>query len=162
MDFEGFRLVDTVDSYRPGSGRIRMRAVVPERSSILDAHFPGHPLVPGVLLIETMAQASGYLLLASGGCERMPFLAEVNAAKLRRFVGPGSVLLVEANLVHEGSGYAVTEARIEVEPAPGAAPAKGAVAEAELRFRTVPFPSPDLRGRVAAAMRAVGLADAPS
>ena len=38
--------------------------MVPEASPVFEGHFPGHPLVPGVLLTETMAQASGYLVLA--------------------------------------------------------------------------------------------------
>lgn len=149
MDLEGFRLVDRVEALSLAEGRLRMSAAVPMRSSILDAHFPDHPLMPGVLLVEAMAQASGYLLLAINKCERMPFLAEIREAKLRAFVTPGTALAVEARLEHEGSGYAVTHGRIEREGK--------AVAEAELRFRTVPFPSPDLRGRIVEATRRVGL-----
>jgi 3-hydroxyacyl-[acyl-carrier-protein] dehydratase len=90
------------------------------------------PLVPGVLLTETMAQASGYLVLALMDFSHMPFLMAVDKARFRTFVGPGAVLAIAAELEHEGSGYAVTKARIAVEGKP--------ICDAGLRFRTMPFP----------------------
>ncbi|MGE0717233.1 MAG: 3-hydroxyacyl-ACP dehydratase FabZ family protein [Alphaproteobacteria bacterium] len=150
MELEAFRLVDRVVSLSRDERRIVLSAAVPLRSTILDAHFPGFPLMPGVLLIEAMAQASGYLLLALGDAARMPLLAEVREAKMRASVPPGAELAVEAALEHDGSGYAVTR---------GAIARDGKrVAEAELRLRTVPFPTPELRAGVMAAMQRVGLA----
>ena len=67
----------------------------------------------------------------------MPFLAQVEQAKLRRFVEPGTALTITAKLVHLGSGYAVTQGRVESEA--------GLVAEAGIRFRTLPFPSEEMR-----------------
>ncbi|MDT9170776.1 3-hydroxyacyl-ACP dehydratase FabZ family protein, partial [Escherichia coli] len=78
-------------------------------------HFPGHPLVPGVLLTETMAQASGYLVLAHLDFAQMPFLMAVDKARFRSFVGPGAALDITASLEHDGSGYAVTKAAIRHE-----------------------------------------------
>ena len=43
---------------------IRVEAHVPTTSTIFEGHFPGHPLMPGVLLIEAMAQTSGWLIIA--------------------------------------------------------------------------------------------------
>ena len=48
--------------------------------------------MPGVLLIESMAQTSGWLLVALMKFERMPFLAAVKEAKMRGFVSPGELL----------------------------------------------------------------------
>ncbi len=70
--------------------------------------------MPGVLLVETMAQTAGWLLLALNGFRRMPFLAAVKEAKFRAFVGPGTPLAVHARRSHDGSGYAVATTRIEI------------------------------------------------
>lgn len=137
MRIEYFQLIDAVEELMPAEGRIRCRATVPESATIFEGHFPGYPIMPGVLLVESMAQTSGHLLLAGNGFSRMPFLAEIKTAKLRSFVQPGTVLSVTAALEHEGSGYAVTRGCIEL--------AGKSIAEAELRFRTLPFPSDALR-----------------
>ena len=51
--------------------------------------------MPGVLLIEAMAQTSGWLVVAVNRFERMPFLAAVKEAKFRTFVTPGHKLAVD-------------------------------------------------------------------
>jgi 3-hydroxyacyl-[acyl-carrier-protein] dehydratase len=100
-------------------------------SPVFEGHFPGMPLVPGVLLIETMAQASGMLLLAVKDFSAMPFLMSVDGAKMRTFVEPGAVLDIEAELEHDGSGFAVTKAKITS--------GGKKVCDAQLKLRTVPF-----------------------
>ena len=133
MRLEYFDMIDrVVELDRPGK-RILARSTVPAASPVFDGHFPGHPLVPGVLLTETMAQASGYLVLALTDFTHMPFLMGVDKARFRTFVGPGAELEVEAFLEHEGSGYAVTRAKIAVE--------SRAICDADLRFRIMPFPA---------------------
>jgi 3-hydroxyacyl-[acyl-carrier-protein] dehydratase len=149
MRIETFHLVDRVEELRLADGYIRCRATVPEAASIFEGHFPGHPLMPGVLLVESMAQTSGQLLLAHHEFTRMVLLAEIRSAKFRRMVPPGTLMSVAGKLVHDGSGYAVTEGAITVDGK--------AVAEAELRFRTLPFPSEETRAAMRDYALSIGL-----
>lgn len=150
MNLETFQMIDRVEALDVAANRIRCLAVVPERSSILDHHFPGNPILPGVFMIETMAQCAGYLVLAVNGFSRMPFLARVDGAKLRRFVEPRTSLTVSASLDHEGSGFVVAEGSIAVDGKE--------IASTALRFRTIPFPSDEARQMLLDAATAVGIA----
>src|SRR5947209_18683572 len=106
MRLEYFCMIDRVLSV--GLDSIAAEAVVPAESPVFEGHFPGHPLVPGVLLVETMAQASGYMLLARSGFTRMPLLSSVKEAKFHSFVVAESRLEVTAAMAPAGSGYLVT------------------------------------------------------
>lgn len=151
MRLEYFQMIDRVLAADGES--LSAEARVPDASTVFEGHFPGYPLVPGVLLVETMAQAAGYLLLSRTGFARMPFLASVKEAKLRSFVGPGAALAVEARLVHEGSGYAVLSGRIES--------GGKRVCDAELTLRVLPFPAPELEAAMRAQAARIGLAAPP-
>ena len=137
MRIEYFQLIDRIADIDLEARTIRTEAEVPAVNTIFEGHFPGHPLMPGVLLIEAMAQTSGWLVVGATKFERMPLLAAVKAAKLRSFVLPGQMLAVSARLVHEGSGYAVAAASASV---------KGKqVCDAEITLRVMPFPNADFR-----------------
>jgi 3-hydroxyacyl-[acyl-carrier-protein] dehydratase len=137
MRLEYFFLIDRIVDLNLDEQTIRVEANVPTASTIFEGHFPGYPLMPGVLLIETMAQASGWLLIGLRKFSRMPFFAAVKEAKLRGFVKPGEALMVSAKVSHDGSGFARTQAEIRRDGK--------VVCSAELTFRLVPFPSPDFR-----------------
>jgi 3-hydroxyacyl-[acyl-carrier-protein] dehydratase len=136
MRLEYFQMVDRIAHFDPDGRRVEVSARVPDESPVFAGHFPGHPLMPGVLLIETMAQTSGWLILGLSQFVRMPFLVGVKEAKLRSFVAPGRALAVEARIDHEGSGYTVTRAAIRTDGE--------RVCDAELLFRLMPFPDATL------------------
>ncbi|MFM9973924.1 MAG: 3-hydroxyacyl-ACP dehydratase FabZ family protein [Beijerinckiaceae bacterium] len=133
MRLEYFEMIDTVPAFDREGRTLTAEALVPMESPVFEGHFPGHPLVPGVLLTETMAQASGYLLLGLNRLSHMPFLMGVDEARFRHFVTPGQKLLVEARFDQEGSGYAATKAKIRVDGK--------MVASASLRFALTAFPA---------------------
>src|SRR5258708_35258202 len=138
MQLEYFQLIERILDLNIDAKTIQVEAQVPEHNTIFEGHFPGYPIMPGVLLIESMAQTSGWLLLALMKFEPMPFLAAVKEAKMRGFVSPGEMLTIDANILHEGSGYAMTEARVRV---------GGKLrSNATLTFSHIAFPNPDLRG----------------
>jgi len=149
---EYFQMIDRVVSVDPEG--IAAEATVPLASPVFEGHFPGHPLVPGVLLVETMAQASGYLLLHRLGFARMPFLIGSKETKLRSFVAPGAVLSVTATLVHEGSGFAVTNAAIT-------AGGKRICEVRELKFSVQDFPAHELRTAMRGRAVQIGLIKEP-
>src|ERR1700754_3090049 len=113
MNLEYFQMIDRILDLNTVEKTITVEAHVPAQSTIFEGHFPGYPIMPGVLLIESMAQTSGWLLTALLKFERMPFLAAVKEAKMRGFVAPGELLTIDASMVYEGSVYAITEARIK-------------------------------------------------
>ena len=140
MRIEYFQLIDRIVELDLPGRTIRTEATVPNASTIFEGHFPGYPLMPGVLLIETMAQTSGWLVVAINRFERMPFLAAVKDAKLRTFVKPGQVILGSATLKHDGSGYAMTEAKLAI--------GGKTVCEATLTFSVSPFPNLEMAQRM--------------
>jgi 3-hydroxyacyl-[acyl-carrier-protein] dehydratase len=148
MHLEYFQLIDRIADLNVSERTITVEAQVPQQNTIFEGHFPGYPLMPGVLLIEAMAQTSGWLLIAILKFERMPFLAAVKEAKMRGFVTPGETLKIDAGVVHEGSGFAITSAKISV---------GGELrCNATLTFRHIPFPNADLRGHMEVMAKRIG------
>ncbi len=152
MLLEYFQMIDRIEAVDLQARTLSARSVVPSKSPVFEGHFPGMPLVPGVLLIETMAQASGFLVLGATNFAAMPFLMSVDGAKMRTFVEPDAVLDIEAFLEHEGSGYAVTKAKISS--------AGKKVCDAQLKLRTMPFDQVPLADIVRKRAEEVGLMDA--
>jgi 3-hydroxyacyl-[acyl-carrier-protein] dehydratase len=157
MRLEYFQMVDRIIVLDPEARLVRAACQVPDDSPVFEGHFPGHPILPGVLMLEAMAQTGGWLLLATRRFASMPFLIQVREGKMRGFVAPGQALEAEAHLVHDGSGYAVMEATLR--EAGGQSAGGKKVAEAELRYRVVPFPNETLRTRMLESARRIGVSE---
>ena len=76
----------------------------------LQGHFPGRPVVPGVILCEMMAQAA-CLLVGSGGQKFTPYLTGLKDVKFRSKVGPGDTIVFKSRLsAQKGTFYFVDSA----------------------------------------------------
>ncbi len=137
MRFEYFQMIDRIAALDVGERTVRSVCIVPKQSTIFEGHFPGYPLMPGVLQIECMAQTCGWLVTAINRFTAMPFLIGVKEAKFRSPVLPGDELEIEGKIVHEGSGFTVGECK-------GRRQGK-TICEAQITYRVMPFPNPEFR-----------------
>jgi len=142
MRFEYFQMIDRIIALDLDERVVRSVCLVPKESTIFEGHFPTYPLMPGVLLLECMAQTCGWLVTALNRFTAMPFLIAVKEAKFRSPVLPGEELEFEGRLVHEGSGFAVAECK-------GRRQSKS-VCEAQITYRVMTFPNADLRQKMIA------------
>jgi 3-hydroxyacyl-[acyl-carrier-protein] dehydratase len=87
-----FRLVDWVVDLQPGESAVCTR-VFPREDPVFQGHFPGQPLVPGVLLAEAMAQTAG---LAAGREGRPMLLSAIRGMKFPSSALPGEQITLRA------------------------------------------------------------------
>lgn len=97
-----FLLVDKVTECVPGERLVAVKNVT-FNEPFFQGHFPIKPVMPGVLIIEAMAQATGLLAAESEDGERGPnsiyYLVGVDKARFKRPVGPGDQLVMESKLL---------------------------------------------------------------
>lgn len=95
-----FLLVDRIDAFVPGVKIIGTKNVT-INEPFFQGHFPGHPIMPGVLILEAMAQVGGvYAILAKDVEEgKVPYFVGIDKARFRKPVLPGDVLRLELKLL---------------------------------------------------------------
>jgi beta-hydroxyacyl-ACP dehydratase FabZ len=98
-----FLLVDRIVAFEPEKRIVGIKNVT-ITEPFLQGHIPGHPIMPGVLIIESIAQVGGILALkAMGGGKRIAYFAGIDNGKFRRPVVPGDQLRIEVTvLAHKG------------------------------------------------------------
>jgi len=113
-----FLLVDRVLECEPGHRLVAAKNVT-VNEPFFQGHFPGRPVMPGVLLIEAMAQATCLLALETeeSGEDQVYLLAGVDKARFKKPVMPGDVLQLEARLLKRRRGIWLFEAEAKVEEA---------------------------------------------
>ena len=109
-------LIDRVMDFESG---VRLRAIknVSINEPFFQGHFPGQPIMPGVLILEAMAQASCVLAVGAGGGARaggLYLLTGVKDAKFKRPVVPGDQLLIEAVFRRSKRNYAIFDGTASV------------------------------------------------
>lgn len=83
---------------------------------VFEGHFPSHPVFPGVLIMEALAQTASFCILVDRGAEgAVGFLTGIDKAKFRNQVNPGDTITLEANIVKSSSRMCVAEVEARVE-----------------------------------------------
>jgi len=98
-----FLLVDRVLEMDLDKGYILAQKNVTFNEGFFQGHFPDAPIMPGVLILEALAQAGGILVHLKGQENKIAILLNVNQAKFRRPVKPGDVLLLRGQGLHFSS-----------------------------------------------------------
>ncbi len=95
-----FLLVDRIVSYEPGKKVVGIKNVT-FNESFFQGHFPQHPVMPAVLILEAIAQVAAALLLLSveNRKDQIPYFLGVDRAKFRKPVIPGDQLRIEVEVV---------------------------------------------------------------
>ena len=98
-----FLLVDRIVELDIEKGTIVGQKNLTINESFFQGHFPGAPIMPGVLMLEALAQTGGVLLHLKQSPDKIAVLLNVNNAKFRHPVRPGDVLYLRATGVHFSS-----------------------------------------------------------
>lgn len=113
-----FMLIDTVEELTPGV-RAAAKKCVSYNEPFFQGHFPGEPVMPGVLIIEALAQTGAVAILSlEENKGKTAYFAAIQSAKFKRKVIPGDVLVLETEIIKQkgpmGIGKAVASVDGEV------------------------------------------------
>jgi 3-hydroxyacyl-[acyl-carrier-protein] dehydratase len=94
-----FLLVDRIEVLEPGKRAVGIKNVT-INEPFFQGHFPDHPIMPGVLIIEAMAQVGGVYAIVSDniGPDKVTYFAGIDNARFRKPVRPGDILRLELEL----------------------------------------------------------------
>jgi 3-hydroxyacyl-[acyl-carrier-protein] dehydratase len=137
MNIEHNQLIDVyVGSPTPDA--IECQSTIPSWAPIFEEHFPENPILPGALLVETMAQAASFIDMLKTDFSRMAYLAAVKSAKFKAYARAGESLVIRAQATHWDDHFMVCEAAVT--GADGRA-----LANAALTLKFAPFASDRMR-----------------
>ncbi len=138
-------LLDSIDELIIDQRAVGHKSYPPE-SLFFEDHFPGFPVVPGVLILESLAQLSGKLIGYSVRKQRgdwpFPILSMMNKVKFRKFVRPGQNIRLQTEIISLRDEMAAVKVRAYV------GKKMHAQAEQIFVFNAVPLDDPKERKRV--------------
>lgn len=123
-----FLMVDRILELEKGVRVVGLKNVT-MNEPFFQGHYPGHPVMPGVLIVEAMAQVGGFLILEEENKGRIPLFTAIDNLKFRRPVVPGDQLRIEAEMLKQRRSIAKVRSRVLVDGE--------IVAEGELMFTVV-------------------------
>jgi 3-hydroxyacyl-[acyl-carrier-protein] dehydratase len=110
-----FLLVDEVLDYTPMKGGVGVKHVLPDEF-YFKGHFPGHPVMPGVLITESLAQMGAIVLLSDPAYRgKIAYFTGIDRAKFRRKVVPGDTLRLEVEITRMRGRFGFGEAVAKVD-----------------------------------------------
>lgn len=105
-----FLMIDRVESYEPGKNCIAYKNVCINEPHFA-GHFPGNPIMPGVLIVEALAQAGAVAILSKEENKgKNALFGGIDKFKFKKQVVPGDVLRLEVNIIKEKGPIGVGEA----------------------------------------------------
>ncbi|MCD6426994.1 MAG: 3-hydroxyacyl-ACP dehydratase FabZ [Caldisericaceae bacterium] len=109
-----FLFVDEITEVIPGKSVIGKK-VVRKDEFFFKGHFPGLPIFPGAILIETLAQVSAFIILTMPGKEKLfGLFTGVDKFRFKKVVKPGDVLTIKSHVISYGHNVAKSEGKIFV------------------------------------------------
>lgn len=109
-----FLLIDTVEELEPGVRAVAKKCVS-YNEPYFNGHFPNEPVMPGVLIIEALAQAGAVAILSvEENRGKTAYFAGINSAKFKQKVLPGDVLTLETEIVKQKGPIGVGKATASV------------------------------------------------
>ena len=124
-----FLLIDRVVHIDLENNEIIGQKNVTSNEGFFQGHFPNAAIMPGVLVIEAMAQTGGILVYQKGHVDKIAVLLKVSLAKFRRPIYPGDVIFIHAKAIHISSKGGKMKAKALVD--------EKVCVEAELSFALV-------------------------
>ncbi len=110
-----FLFVDEIIEVIPGKSVIGKK-IVRKDEFFFKGHFPGLPIFPGVILIETLAQVSAFIILTMPGKENLfGLFTGVDKFRFKQVVKPGDILIIKSHVVSYGHRMAKSEGKIYVD-----------------------------------------------
>ncbi|KUL32851.1 3-hydroxyacyl-ACP dehydratase FabZ family protein [Chlorobium limicola] len=134
-------LIDKILEMAPGERALGVKCFSRSDLFFID-HFPGYPIVPGVLQIEMIAQLGGKCILADKQ-KLLPVLTSVKSAKFRKPIGPGDRVLIHVEVSMRKS-YSLAKGSIELDGEH--------VSFAEVMYGHVPIPSGSINEHTASSL----------